>query len=177
MTPSMKVLSALVTVALLVGAVRVGADAPRSPAELARRTTAARENLDRAVAHTDASIDRTAAFAAVARNVQSQLRSSRLLLEIQLDLEATSERTERLSREARAELVRLRSRYEQVAQRLDALTGLSDRAGEATTGSAEAGEALLVRLTGLKERFRKVVRQSKRLNRKARAFGDEGGHP
>lgn len=172
-----KVLSALITAAFLVGAVQVGGDVPRTPAELARTTTAARQNLDRAVHHTDASIERTAAFAAIARNVRSQLRSSRELLEIQLELEASSERTGRASRAARAELMRLRDVFERLVGRLDGVADVSQRAGRAGEISAEAGERLLERLTELKARFRKVVAQSKRLNRKARASDREGSPP
>lgn len=172
-----KALSALITATFLVGAVQVGGDAPRSPAELARGTTAARQNLDRAVVHTDASIERTEAFEAIARNVRSQLRSSRELLEIQLELEASSEGTGRASREARAELIRLREVFKRLVERLDGVTDVSEQAGRAGKTSAEAGERLLERLTELKARFRKVVAQSKRLNRKARAFDREGSRP
>lgn len=169
-----KILSALITVGFLIGTVQVAGNVPRTPAELARRTTAARQNLDRAVGHTDASIERTEAFARIARNVRSQLRSSRELLEIQLELEASSERTGRASRRARAELVELREVFERLVERLDGVTRASERAGRAGEASADAGERLLRRLAELKSRFRKVVAQSKRLNRKARASEQEG---
>lgn len=177
MVAAAKLVSALVTIALMVATVSVNPDTPRTPAELARRTTDARSNLERAVAHTDASVERTQAFETIARNVRSQLRSSRLLLEIQLDLEASSKKAGRASRRVRARLGRLRDVYARVASRLRGLSELSRKAGNLSADSATAGEALLTRLDTLKNTFQKVVTQSKRLNRKARAFQEVGEGP
>lgn len=169
--------SALLTIGLVLAAVSVNPDTPRTPAELARRTTDARSNLERAVANTDASVERTEAFGTIAKNVKSQLRSSRRLLKIQLELEASSKKAGRASREVRRRLGRLRDVYARVASRLDGLSELSRNAGTLSADSATAGEALLARLETLKRRFEKVVAQSKRLNRKARAFQEVGEGP
>jgi hypothetical protein len=163
---------ALLIAGLLTGAVAVGGGAPLSPAAIARAAGQAADNLDRAEANTERAAEDTEALARIARNVASQLDTSRRLLRTQLEIEATSEEGGGLSKELLRELAGLRSTLQGVEGRLRSVAGLSEKVTEEARASISAAAGLREALGVLQERFGVALKQSRKLNQKARAFDE-----
>jgi hypothetical protein len=167
-----RVACGIVVALLLAGAVAIGGGAPLSPAAIARAAAEAADNLDKAEANTERAADDTEALARISRNVASQLETSRRLLDTQLKIEATSREGAGLSRSLLRELGDLRSALQGVEGRLRTVATLSDSVtGEARTSTAAASD-LKGALEVLQARFRVALKQSRKLNQKARAFDE-----
>jgi chromosome segregation ATPase len=166
----LKVVSAGATLALAAGAVAVGGGAPLQPAELARRAEAAAANAADAARNTAIAARRTEDLARIGHSVAAQVETSRRLLEIQLGVERSSE--EGLKRvRALADIIgRIRKELDELQGRLRPVTSLSSSAGDNTRATSAAAEALEATLDRLSARFDEVVKESRELNRKARAF-------
>ena len=170
MTRALKTASALVTVALVVAAVGVGAGKPLSPARIAKLTSDAADNLRIAESNTEDAVRATEALATIEKNVQSQLATSRRLLETQLGIEESSTEGLAISRGVGDRIGAVASALEGLVGRLRDVGALSS----SVTGSAEAGEAAAIDLEAaldrLISRYEVAVRESRELNKKARAF-------
>jgi methyl-accepting chemotaxis protein len=170
-----KGLSLLLTGLFLMLAVAVGGGTPPSPGAIASAASEAADNLERAQANIRAAAEDTEVLASIAEDVDSQLQSSRRMLETQLDIEQSSKEGLAISRD-------LAGSIEDVAKALQGLEGklraLSEDSAE-VTGSSEsielAARNLDSRLDVLIDRFKVVTRESRELNRKAR--GLEGLRP
>ena len=148
----------------------IGAGVPLSPARIAKVTGDATDNLEVAQANIEEAVESTEALAEIERNVSSQLQTSRRLLETQLGIEESSTSGLDLSR-------RLVGRIGDVGDELRHLVGrLQDvsTASSSVSSSAEAGEtaadSLEETLDHLISRYEVAVRESRELNKKARAF-------
>ena len=170
MKRALKVASALATLALVIAAVGVGAGKPLSPARIARLTSEAADNLRLAESNTEEAVRATEALVTIERNVQSQLATSRRLLETQLGIESSSKAGLEISRGVADRIGAVASSLEGLVGRLRRVAALSS----SVTGSAEAGEAaaenLEAALDRLISRYEVAVRESRELNKKARAF-------
>ena len=169
---AVKLASAVTTVALLCGAVAIGAGAPLSPARIARVANQATENLAVAQRNISEAAEDTEALATIEKNVQSQLNTSRRLLDIQLGIEETSKQGVQLS----GNLVdRIAGVGDALGKLVDRLQGVASVSGEITS-SAEAAETaaneLESTLDKLIDRYGVAVKESRKLNRKARAFAE-----
>ncbi len=163
---------ALLTAGLLAGAVAVGGGAPLSPASIARAAREAAENLDRAEANTERAAENTEAFAEINRNVGRQVATARRLLGTQLEIERTSRRGAGLSRELLARLAGLGSTLREVEGSLRSVAQLSGRVTATAQTSERAAAGLDAALDALQARFHVALRESRELNRKARAFDE-----
>jgi hypothetical protein len=172
-----KALSLLVTAVLLAGAVTVGGEKPLAPSEITRRTVAARRDLGEAVENTEITVRRTAAFSAIAENVKRQLEASQRLLDIQLELERSSRRGLTTSDEIERRLRDITNSLEGLRDRIAGLGGTSERLESVTSMTLTGATGLTRELAVLTTRFRAVIRESKRLNRKAKAFEKTSGLP
>lgn len=165
-----KLASAVVTVAFLGGAVAIGAGAPLSPARIARVANQATENLAVAQRNIREAAEDTEALATIEENVQSQLDTSRRLLDVQLGIEETSTQGVQLSRTL---VGRIAAVGNELGELVDRLTGVASVSGEITS-SAEAAESAASELEStldeLIDRYQVAVKESRKLNRKARAF-------
>ena len=170
MTRAPKAASGLATLALVVAAVGVGAGKPLSPARIANLTSEAADNLRIAVSNTEDAVRATEALATIEKNVQSQLATSRRLLETQLGIEESSKAGLDISRGVADRIGAVAGALEGLVGRLRDVGSLSS----SVTGSAEAGEAaaedLEAALDHLIARYEVAVRESRELNKKARAF-------
>ncbi len=168
----LRIVCGLVVGGLLAGAVAIGGGVPLSPAAIARSAGEAADNLDRAEANTRRAAEDSEALARITRNVSSQVDTSRRLLETQLEIEATSRAGSGLSRSLLRELAGLRSTLQSVEGRLRSVATLSNRVtAEARTSAAAAGN-LREALNVLQDRFDVALRQSRKLNQKARAYDE-----
>ena len=179
MTP-LKIASGAATVVCLVGAIAIGGGHPVSPARIAATTSEAASNAAEAERNTERAADSTRAILTIAQNVQSQLRSSRRLLQIQLRLEDNARVGSERSRDLQAGIEDIRTALVALRGDIAALTALSERTVSSGEDAAAAGTAIENRLDALRERFDEVIEQSKRLNRKARGYdrardGPRGG--
>jgi flagellin-like hook-associated protein FlgL len=172
-----KALSLLVTALLLVGAATVGGEKPLAPSEIAKRTAAARRDLGEAVDNTELTVRRTAAFNAIAQNVTRQLEASQRLLDIQLELERSSRRGQITSDEIERRLRGITEALEALRERIAGLGASSGRLESVTDATLSGASELTAELDVLTERFHVVIRESKKLNRKARGFEGTGELP
>lgn len=169
---AVKLASAVVTVGFMSGAVAIGAGAPLSPARIARVANQATENLAVAQQNLGEAAEDTEALATIEENVQSQLNTSRRLLDVQLGIEETSKQGVELSRTLVGRIARVGN---ELGGLVDRLRGVASVSGEITS-SAEAAETaadeLESTLDELIDRYEVAVKESRKLNRKARAFAE-----
>lgn len=169
-TTPLKVASIVASVVFGAGAVAIGGGHPLSPARIAESTSAAARNADEAEENTSRAATSTNALLTITRNVDRQVRSSRRLLEIQLQLEESSRRGAARSIDLQGGIERVRRGLASLRDDIAILTRLSRATVESGRAAAAAGTAVEARLATLERRFREVVRQSRRLNEKARGF-------
>lgn len=169
---AVKLASAVVTVGFMSGAVAIGAGAPLSPARIARVANQATENLAVAQQNLGEAAEDTEALATIEENVQSQLNTSRRLLDVQLGIEETSKQGVELSRTLVGRIARVGN---ELGGLVDRLRGVASVSGEITS-SAEAAETaadeLESTLDELIDRYEVAVKESRKFNRKARAFAE-----
>jgi hypothetical protein len=167
---SLKLLSIAATIALLAGAVAMGGGHPLSPGRLASLAGKARAHTTTARANTSKAVRDTSALAAISNHVESQVATSRRMLETQREIHDTARRSVANARVLAVAIKSVQTRLSGLERELDRVSGLSAR----STGSAEASATSSIRLrrllNDLEDQFHNVVLQSRKLNRKARAF-------
>jgi methyl-accepting chemotaxis protein len=165
-----KIVSALVTAALLVGAVIVGGGVPLSPAAIARGTSLAADNVSEAVDNTRAAVQSTDALRRIADAVNDQVSASHRMLDIQLEIEDSSREGAKESGALENSVASIRRALQQFASDLTALSRLSERAGATTEAAAGSAGKLVDALDVLEAKFDVVVKESRKLDRKARGY-------
>lgn len=158
------------TVALLGVAGAVGGGTPLSPAQIADATRQAAENSEAAAANTDRAARDTRALATIMENVQSQVDTSRLLVRTQLELQESSQRGAERSAELARGIEQVRKALTSLRVRLAGLVTISNGASATARESSDSASRLAGSLRRLRARFDEVVKQSRRLNRKARGY-------
>lgn len=166
----LKIASVGTTIGFVIGAVAIGGGTPLSPAAIADAASRAAANARAAEENTAKAAQDSAALEEIARNVASQAETSEKLLETQLALEESSRRGAARAKELTRELGRIAELLDRVVARMEGIAGLAATTLSATDASATAADSLMTRLTTLEARFRAVVEQSRRLNRKARGY-------
>ena len=169
MTP-VKIVSAFITVVFVGGAIAIGGGHPISPARIAATTSEAARNAAEAEANTARAAKSTRALATIAENVDSQVESSRRLLEVQLRLEENSRVGAKRSRDLQDGIAQISRALASLRDDIAALTDLSEQTVSNGEDAAAAGTAIEDRLSALQARFEEVIEQSRRLNRKARGY-------
>jgi hypothetical protein len=169
-TTAVKLISGIATAGLVVGAVAIGAGAPLSPARIARATSDAARNLEVAQENTQQAARDTEALATIEKNVGSQLDTSRRMLDTQLGIERSSEEGLEVSKVVVTRIDRVNQALTDVVGRLEGISSLSNRITAAAENAEGAADTLETRLEILMERYEVAVRESRKLNRKARAF-------
>jgi hypothetical protein len=172
MSPAVKVAGALASAALVTAAVAIGGGVPLAPEEVADATARAADNARIAATHTERAARYTEALAAIARNVRSQVETSRRLLATQLRLEESARDSGHRSADLQRGLADVRSLLARFETKLGALTRLSSTTTSDSEASARAASHLLSTLRALERRFQVVTRQSRELNRKARGYDE-----
>lgn len=174
---ALKAASVAVTLVTLGGALSIGGGIPLSPARIAAATNEAAENSAAAADNTDRAAESTRALATISRNVQSQVDTSRLLLETQTKLKASSQRGAARSKDIARGVSDIRKALDALARRVEKLTEFSGGAASTAQRSAGAAGRLAGTLRALRLRFDEVVKQSRRLNRKARGYEEARDGP
>jgi chromosome segregation ATPase len=151
-------------------AIAVGGGTPPSPGAIASAASEAADNLDRAQANVRAAAGDTEVLAGIARDVESQLQSSRDMLETQLEIEESSREGLGLSRDLAAAISEVDDELQGLEEALGALSRDSAEVTESSESIESAAESLDPRLDALIGRFEVVSRESRELNRKARGF-------
>ena len=177
MTMPLKIASGVVTALLVAGAIVIGGGHPVSPARIARTTSEAAANAAQAERNTNRAAESTRALVTIAENVESQVRSSRRLLEIQLRLEKSARDGTERSRDLQKGIEEIRRALVGLRSDIAALTELSARTVSSGQAAAGAGDAIEARLRVLENHFEEVIKQSRRLNRKARGYDRARGGP
>jgi hypothetical protein len=170
MTPAVKLASTFVSAVLVIGALAIGGGVPLAPKEVADATSRAADNARIAASHTERAARYTEALATIARNVRSQVETSRRLLATQLRLEASSRESAGRSDDLQRGLAEVRSGLVRFEKKLRELTRMSSMTTSDSEASAGAAGDLLSTLRGLEQRFQAVIRESRELNRKARGY-------
>ena len=176
MTP-LKIVSSILTVAFIAGAVAIGGGHPISPARIAATTSEAARNAAQAEENTARAAKSTRALATIAENVDSQVESSRRLLEIQLRLEKNARVGAERSRDLQNGIAGISRALASLRDDIAALTELSERTVSNGEEAATAGTSIEDRLSALQARFEEVIEQSRRLNRKARGYQEARDGP
>jgi hypothetical protein len=158
------------TVALLAGAVVIGGGIPLTPAEIARNTRRAADNASTAVDNTHSAVVRTRALERVAAAVRAQVDASHRLLEIQLGIEDSTRRGAGRTTRLEQELAAVGASLDRLGEGLAGVRDLSARAARASETSVTVAAELDRRIDVLKVKFDRVVRESRRLDRKARGY-------
>jgi hypothetical protein len=174
-TPRLKLLSLGTTILMSAGAFVIGGGLPLAPAEILAFARDAASNVQEAVGNTRLAARRTESLRVIAENVRSQVAASHRLLEIQLRIEQSSEQGVERSQDLARVLRAVESTIGNLQARLRRLTRTSRNAGSGANATADAGDDLDATLQELIGRFDEVVKQSRRLNRKARAYGQLRG--
>ncbi|MDQ3986776.1 MAG: hypothetical protein M3280_09800 [Actinomycetota bacterium] len=172
MTLSVKVVCALVAALMLAGAIAVGAGAPLSPGAIAQSARDAAANLDVAEKNIEGAVEDTEALAEISRSVQSQVQASRRLLQIQLRIERASRKGTDLSTSLTSNIRLLSKALARVEGRLRLVASQSDRVTTAASSSESAASVLKDTLNELGARFQVALKESRELNRKARAYDE-----
>lgn len=170
MSFSLKVVAVIVTAAGVAGAVAIGGGVPLSPAAIARETSTAADNVAEAVANTREAVDSTDALRRIANAVDEQVAASHRLLDIQLEIEHSSRAGARQTVALARSVASIRRSLARLRSRLAALSTISAEAGDNSDDAATAADGLAGALDELEARFDVVVRQSRRLDRKARGY-------
>jgi hypothetical protein len=176
-TQRLKIVSGLLTGALALGAVVQGGGKPLSPAEIARATTRAADNAAQAANNTKSAAGDTEALATIARNVQSQLDTSRRMVATQLRLEASARRGARQSAAVQTGIAEIHRIISALLRRLTTMTAVAEHTADQGEAAADAARALDHMLSVLEAKFDEVIVQSRELNRKARGFSKLRGRP
>ena len=166
----MKVVSVALTIAFGAGAIAIGAGAPLSPGRIAKVTGDATRNLEEAQRNIRGAVESTEALARIERNVSSQLETSRRLLATQLGIEDSSKRGVELSRKLVGHIADVGGELDALVDRLERVASLSRDVSAQAEASDAAAVSLEETLDHLIERYRVAVRESRELNKKARAF-------
>ena len=162
--------SVVVTLALAGGAIAIGAGAPVSPARIAKVAGDATRNLAEAQVNIKEAVGSTEALARIERNVSSQLATSRRLLETQLDIERSSESGVDVSRRLVGRIEDVGDEVRSLVDRLRDVAGSSEDLSATARSSESAASELEATLDRLMERYEVAVRESRELNKKARAY-------
>jgi hypothetical protein len=163
-------LSLFVTLALLGGAIAIGGGTPLSPATIARRAETAAENSRIAERNTETAARDTRALAKIARDVGSQLESSRRMLHIQLEIERSSRSTAERSSRLRNAIGAIERTLSTLETPLRKLAEIAERGMGAARTNAAVADRLREQMSTLIARYRVVTRESRELNRKARGY-------
>lgn len=170
MNLALKIASMVVTAGALAGAVAIGGGVPLSPAEIADATEMAAANSKTAVRNTSEAERDTRALATIARNVDRQLATSRRMLDIQLQIEATSESMNSRTVDLAGAIEAIEEELSALERDVAALANLAGRTAGYADDSVAAARTLRETLAVLMERFDEVVAESRELNRKARGY-------
>lgn len=173
----LKIASVVTSILFAMGAVAIGGGHPLSPARIAESTSAAARNAATAEENTARAAASTRSLLAIAQNVDRQVRSSRQLLETQLQLESSSRRGAERSLDLRGGIEDVRRGLASLRRDIAVLTRLSKRTVSSGRAAAAAGTEIESTLVVLQRRFEEVVRQSRRLNEKARGFQETRDGP
>ena len=172
MNAPMKIVSVGITVALGIGAVLIGGGTPLSPAKIADATRRAADNSKAAAVNTDRAARDTRALATIMDNVRSQVDASKRLLSIQTRLHESSRMGAARSKEIASGIGAIERSLDKLGAKLRGLTTFSRRAAAYARRSSGAADSLASTLKSLRLRFDEVVKQSRRLNRKARGYSE-----
>ena len=170
MTTTARILSSVITASLVAGAFIIGGGTPLSPQKIADATTEAAEHAKAAAENTAEAERSTRSLAAIAADVRSQLDSSEKLLEIQLGLEASSRDGARQAAALEGDIAAIGRQLAELQRAAEALSGASAQAGGQVEVLAGSATELEREIAALGERFDRVVKESRELNRKARGF-------
>ena len=172
MNAPMKIVSIGITVALGIGAIFIGGGTPLTPGKVAEATRRAADNSNAAAANTDRAARDTRALATIMHNVQSQVDASKRLLSIQTRLHDSSRMGAARSKEIASGIEAIQTSLAKLGAKLRGLTTFSRRAAAYARRSSGAADSLASTLKSLRQRFDSVVKQSRRLNRKARGYSE-----
>jgi hypothetical protein len=173
-----KAICIVLTLALMAGAIAIGGGVPLSPGAIARSTTDAARNSRIAARNTLEAARRTEALGRIARNVGRQVAASQRLLRTQLRIEESTAAGVGNARQLTRDVSILERTIRDVEDRLADLSSLSSGVTASSRAAGSAAGALDSSLDALEVRFAEVVRQSRRLNRKARGYEQlTGGLP
>ncbi|HYI46229.1 MAG TPA: hypothetical protein VE174_12300 [Actinomycetota bacterium] len=167
-----KAISLALSGAILVLALSVGGGVPLSPARIADATSRAAENSAVAARNTERAANDTEALATIARNVRSQVETSRKLLETQTGLHNSSKLGAARSEEIANGIASIQRALNGLRTKIQGLTRSSSQAAGFAERSSDAAEGLAITLRALRDRFDTVVKESRKLNRKARGYSE-----
>lgn len=165
-----KLASIVATVAFALGALALGGGTPLSPATMARVAGEAAANSRIAAENTRRAVVHTRALNTIAENVKSQLNASEHMLTTQLELEESSRSSVERSLDLARSLDQIERSLRALHTRLSAITGLSEDTVVDGRAAANAAIELDAVLETLRDRFEKVMDESRELNRKARGY-------
>ncbi|MEA2460235.1 MAG: hypothetical protein QOH90_412 [Actinomycetota bacterium] len=171
------VVSVLATAGLVAATFAIGGVAPLSPAEMARGTVQARDDLKQAIENTTLTADQTRSFEVIATNVRRQLLASKRILEIQVGLERASKLSVANSGRVRDRIKNLLTALQKVEKDIDETGALSARMNDVAATAGLGAARLSEGLERLGARFVQVIEESRKLDRKARAFAQVGRLP
>ena len=166
----LKFVGALLTMGFAAGAIAIGAGAPVSPAQIARVTREAADNLKVAKENTEQAASDTEALAIIAENVGAQLVASRRLLTIQLGIEKSSRRGLDGAKTVVERIDVVGETLALLVDRLRSVSSMSDRITSSSLTARSAAGELQETLDRLIGRYEVAVNESRKLNRKARAY-------
>jgi hypothetical protein len=172
-----KALSVFVAAGLVAATFAIGGIAPLSPSEMARGTVRARADLKEAIQNTSVTAEQTRSFGVIARNVRRQLLASKRILRIQVGLERASKMSVTNSGRVKDRVRGLLAALVKVQRDMQRAGVLSGKLNGAATSAGIGAAGLSGGLEQLGARFIEVIRQSRKLNRKARAFAEVGRLP
>ena len=164
------IVSVALTAAFLAGAIAIGGGVPPSPAQIARSTGRAADNAATAVDNTESAIRDTRALERIAAAVRAQVDASRRMLDIQLGIEESTRRGAEETSGLQKKLASVTASLQRLRDQLADLGDFSADTARSSEASVVAATELDRAVGVLKARFDEVVRQSRRLDRKARGY-------
>lgn len=165
-----KIVCATTGATFTLGGLLIGGGAPLSPGEIADATRNAADNSKIAAENTRAAAASTRALGDIAADVRSQLESSEQLLEIQLGLEDSSRSGAERAAGLERDLAAIGRELADLENAAADLSSASEAAGGQVGLLSRSATDLELALAALEERFDRVVKESRELNRKARGF-------
>lgn len=165
-----RAISISLSVICLAGAILMAEGAPRSPQELARHAREAARNVAEARTNIEGAARDTEALARVVENIAVQVETSRRLLRTQLSIEDGSRDTAADGRRLAVRTDELASELETISVRLGRLSRLARGGVESSEDAAGRAARLEDAIGSLDRSFRRLIRQSRELNRKARGY-------